>query len=303
MAGAELAGGAPRRAGGANLRREWPTYLVLTLAGAVMLFPFLWMVLTSFKSMAEVNLAPPTLLPREWHPENYLEAWLKPESTFGRYFLNSLILAGVGTALQLLVCVPAAYAFAAMEFRGRELLFIILLATTMIPAEVTLIPNFVTIRHVPLAGGNDLFGQGGKGLYDSYAGMILPTLANPFAIFLLRQQFRTVPRDYWEAAQLDGASRPRYLWHVLIPLATATLVTVVLFGLLARWNALLWPLLVTSSESLRPIQVGLLYFRGEEGSRFHTLMAAATFTALPGILLYFAAQRRIVDGLASGVKG
>ncbi|NJN15375.1 MAG: carbohydrate ABC transporter permease [Oscillochloris sp.] len=303
MAGAQLSGSVAQSKRIHHVRREWFTYLVLTLAGIVMLFPFLWMILTSFKSMAEVNLAPPTLIPREWYPSNYLDAWFKPESTFGRYFLNSLLISVVGTALQLLVCVPAAYAFATMEFPGRGVLFIVLLATTMIPAEVTLIPNFVTIRHIPLVGGNDLFGAGGKGLYDSYAGIMVPYLANPFSIFLLRQQFRTVPRDYWEAAQLDGTGRLGYLWHVLTPLSIATLITVVLFGLLSRWNALLWPLLVTSSEGLRPVQVGLLYFRGEEGSRFHTLMAAATFTALPGILLYFSAQKRIVDGLASGIKG
>jgi multiple sugar transport system permease protein len=288
----------------AHTRTYWPTYLLLTLGGLVMVFPFVWMVLTSFKDAAEVNLAPPTVVPQAWHPENYRNAWLRPESTFGRYFFNSTVLAVVGTTAQIVVCVLAAYAFATMQFRGKGVLFLALLATTMIPAEVTIIPNFVTIRHVPLMGGNDLFGQGGRGLYDSYAGVILPGIANAFSIFLLRQQFMTSPRDYWEAAQLDGCSRWMYLWRVLLPLSSATLFTVVLFGLLARWNALLWPLLVTSSEALRPVQVGLLYFRGEEGANFHTLMAAATFTALPGIVLYFFGQRQIVEGLGStGVKG
>jgi len=288
----------------AYTRTYWPTYLLLTLGGLIMVFPFVWMVLTSFKDAAEVNLAPPTVVPQAWHPENYRSAWLRPESTFGRYFFNSTVLAVVGTTAQIVVCVLAAYAFATMQFRGKGVLFLTLLATTMIPAEVTIIPNFVTIRHVPLMGGNDLLGQGGRGLYDSYAGVILPGIANAFSIFLLRQQFMTSPRDYWEAAQLDGCSRWTYLWRVLLPLSSATLFTVVLFGLLARWNALLWPLLVTSSEALRPVQVGLLYFRGEEGANFHTLMAAATFTALPGIVLYFFGQRQIVEGLGSaGVKG
>lgn len=287
-----------------HVRAYWWTYLLLAVAGAIMMFPFLWMLLTSFKSMAEVNLSPPTLLPQEWHPENYIDAWLRPESTFGRYFLNSSLLAIVGTAAQLGVSVLAAYAFATMEFPGKRVLFGALLATTMIPFEVTLIPNFVTIRHIPLAGGNNLLGQGGRGLYDSYAGILLPGLANAFAIFLLRQQFKTVPRDYWEAAQIDGAGRLSFLWHVLLPLSSATVVTVALFALLAFWNALLWPLLITSSEHLRPVQVGLLYFRGEEGSRFHTLMAAAMFTALPGILLYLLFQKQIIEGLStSGIKG
>ncbi len=290
-----------------NIRHQqnnWLVYLVLALGGAVMMFPFLWMGLTSFKSMAEVNLSPPTILPSEWHPENYIEAWVRPESTFARYFFNSALLAFAGTAAQVAIAVLAAYAFATMEFRGKGILFGALLATTMIPAEVTLIPNFVTIRQIPLAGGNNLWGQGGRGFYDSYTGILLPGLAHAFSIFLLRQQFKTVPRDYWEAAQLDGCGSMRFLWHVLLPLSAATVATVVLFGLLARWNALLWPLLVTSSESLRPVQVGLLYFRGEEGSRFHTLMAAAMFTALPGILLYLVFQKQIIEGLTtSGVKG
>lgn len=279
-------------------------YAALIVGALVMLFPFYWMVITSFKDLAEINLTPPTILPETWHPANYLTAWNKPESTFGRYFLNSALIAIGGTALQMFCAILAAYAFARMEFPLRGPLFLLLLATLMIPFEITLIPNFVTIRHLPLLGGNDITGAGGRGLYDSYGGIILPGIANAFSVFLLRQAFLQLPRDFWDAAQIDGASRWRFLWQIAVPLTLPTILTATLFALLARWKAVLWPLIITSSEELRPVQVAMLYFRGEEGPNFHYLMAAATLVALPGIVLYLLAQRHFTQGLSSaGVKG
>ncbi len=279
-------------------------YVALIVGALVMLFPFYWMVSTSFKDLAEINHTPPTLLPQLWHPENYLTAWNKPESTFGRYFLNSAIIALGGTALQMFCAILAAYAFAWMDFPLKGPLFLLVLTTLMIPFEVTLIPNFVTIRHLPLLGGNDITGDGGRGLYDSYGGIILPGLANAFSVFLLRQAFLQLPRDFWDAAQIDGAGRWLSLWRVAVPLTMPTILTATLFALLARWKAVLWPLIVTSSEDLRPVQVAMLYFRSEEGPNFHYLMAAATLVALPGVVLYLLAQRHFTEGLASaGVKG
>ncbi len=279
-------------------------YLALIVGALVMLFPFYWMVSTSFKDLAEINRTPPTVLPQAWHPENYVTAWNKPESTFGRYFLNSAIIAIGGTALQMFCAILAAYAFARMDFPLKGPLFLLLLATLMIPFEVILIPNFVTIRHLPLLGGNDITGTGGRGLYDSYSGIILPGLANAFSVFLLRQAFLQLPRDFWDAAQIDGAGRWLFLWRVAVPLTLPTILTATLFALLARWKAVLWPLIITSSEELRPVQVAMLYFRSEEGPNFHYLMAAATLVALPGVVLYLLAQRHFTEGLASaGVKG
>jgi len=279
-------------------------YIVLIVGAAVVFFPFLWMLLGSFKTLRESNLFPPTFLPRDWHPQNYPDAWLKPSSTLGRYLWNSAITATAGTLGQLLVGVLAAYAFARLRFRGRDALFLLVLATTMVPGEITLIPNFVTIRHFPLMGGNDLFGNGGKGLYDTYAAMILPGLAGAFTIFLLRQAFLAVPDEFWEAAQLDGASSLTYLWRILLPLAAPSLLTVGLLGFVSRWNALLWPLLVTRSESLRPVQVAMTYFQDENVTNYGLLMAASLIVTLPVILLYLVAQRRFIEGVASsGVKG
>jgi multiple sugar transport system permease protein len=262
------------------------------------------MVLGSFKSLQESNLFPPTFLPRAWQPQNYLDAWTRPPSTLGRYLLNTTIVAVGGTIGQLTIGVLAAYAFARLRFPGHKLLFVLVLATTMVPNEITLIPNFVTIRHWPLAGGNDLFGNGGQGLYDSYAAMILPGLAGAFPIFLLRQTFLTVPNEYWEAAQLDGASNLGYLWRILLPLTAPALLTVGLLGFVARWNALLWPLLVTRRESIRPVQVAMTYFQDENVTNYGLLMAAAFIVTVPIILLYLLAQRRFIEGVAaSGLKG
>lgn len=279
-------------------------YLVLGIGAAVMLFPFVWMVLSSLKTFQEVNLSPPTVLPDEPQLSNYSRAWGRPPSGFGRYFLNSLVVASIGTGLQLVTGITAAYAFARMKFRLNNSLFLLVLATMMIPFEAKVVPNYVLIRRIPLLGGNDLAGQGGSGMYDSFAGMIVPGIASAFAIFLLRQAFMAVPRDYWDAVRVDGASHWTFLWRVLVPMTKPALLTVVLFGLLARWNELLWPLIATQSESIRPVQVGLMVFSGDEGSLPHLLMAAATFVALPGIVLFLFVQRRFVEGLASfGVKG
>lgn len=279
-------------------------YLALGIGAAVMLFPFVWMVLSSLKTFQEVNLSPPTVLPEDPQVSNYTEAWARPPSGFGRYFVNSMVVATVGTMLQLGTGITAAYAFARMRFRLNNALFVVVLATMMIPFEAKVVPNYVLIRRIPLFGGNDLAGQGGSGLYDSFAGMIVPGIASAFAIFLLRQAFMAVPRDYWDAVRVDGASHWTFLWRVLVPITKPAVLTVVLFGLLARWNELLWPLIITQTESIRPVQVGLMAFSGDEGSLPNLLMAAATFVALPGIALFLFVQRRFVEGLASfGVKG
>lgn len=292
---------------GAPTGSRWTLGAILALLIAIsvlMLFPFAWMVLGSFKNIAESNQFPPTFWPREWVPENYRDAWLAPPSTLGRYFVNTVIIAVVGAGAQLVIGVLAAYAFAQLRFRGRDVLFMIVLATTMVPAEVTLIPNFVTIRHFPLFGGNDITGAGGSGLYDTYAAMILPGLASAFPIFLLRQAFMQVPRDLWEAAQIDGAGSWSYLWRILVPLTIPALMTVAIFGVVGRWNALLWPLIVTRSEHLRPVQVAMIYYQNEFLTNYGMLMAAAVMVTLPIVAFYLVVQKQFITGITTtGIKG
>lgn len=280
------------------------SYSILIAGALLMLFPFIWMVLGSFKDIEESNRFPPTIWPETWHPENYGRAWSAPPSTLGRYLLNSTIISIIGTALQVVICALAGYAFAMLRFRGREALFLLVLATTMIPGEVTLIPNFVTIRRFPLLGGNDLFGAGGSGLYDTYIAIILPGLVGAFNIFLLRQAFMTTPREYWEAAQIDGCGSFAYLWRVMIPLALPTLLTVAVFGFIGRWNSLLWPLIITRSEALRPVQVAMTYYQTEFLTDYGTLMAASIIVTLPIIIFFVLVQRQFIAGVINaGLKG
>jgi multiple sugar transport system permease protein len=296
----------PRRIDGRRLPRPGRLllYLLLVLGAALMMFPFVWMLLTSLKTMQGVNLSPPEILPDDPQWSNYSRAWFAPKSSFGKYFVNSLVVATVGTVVQLFTGITAAYAFAWLRFRFKNVLFILVVATMMVPFEAKVVPNYVLIRRLPLLGGNDINGVGGSGLYDTYAGMILPGVASAFAVFLLRQAFMTVPRDFWDAVRVDGASHWTFLWRILVPLTRPAIVTVVLFGFLGRYNELLWPLIITQSESIRPVQLGLILFSSDEGQLYHLMMAASAFVALPGIVLFVLVQRRFIEGLSSaGVKG
>jgi multiple sugar transport system permease protein len=289
-------------------RRSMTTSLLLytvVVGGAVVIaFPFVWMLLTSFKSIQESNAYPPDILPRDWRWSSFREAWNTPPSTLGRYLFNSALIATVGTALQLAFCILAAFAFARLRFRGRDGLFLLVLSTTMVPNEVTLIPNFVTIRHFPLAGGNDLSGSGGSGLYDTYAGIILPGLAGAFTIFLLRQAFMQVPNDLWEAAQIDGSRSLRFLFGVMLPLSLPAILTVTIFAFVARWNALLWPLIITRSESLRPVQLAMTFYQSEFQTDHGLVMAASVIVTLPIVVLYVVVQKHFITGVANtGLKG
>jgi multiple sugar transport system permease protein len=279
-------------------------YTFIVGGALAVLFPFIWMFLGSFKDLAESNRFPPTILPEVWHPSNYLKAWTSPPGTLGRYLRNSAIIALTGAGLQTLICALAAYAFSRLRFRGRDLLFMLVLATTMVPGEITLIPNFVTIRRFPLVGGNDLWGAGGSGFYDTYTAMILPTLAGAFNIFLLRQAFLSVPNEFWEAAQLDGCGSFGFLWRIMAPLTLPALFTVSIFSFISRWNGLLWPLIVTRSEAIRPVQVAMIYYQSEFATDFGTMMAASLIATLPIIVLYVLVQRQFIAGIINtGLKG
>jgi multiple sugar transport system permease protein len=262
-------------------------HLALLTAGLTAAFPFLWMVLTSLKTAGEALAFPPTLAPAVPQWSNYAEAW--SAAPFTRYFANTLFVASAVTLLVVMTALFAGYAFAWLEFPGRRLLFGLYLATMMIPFEVVLIPNFLLVSHL--------------GWYDRYQALILPWGANVFAVFLLTQLFRSVPRDYLEAAQLDGCGHWQFMWRVAAPLARPALATAGLFAFLGSWNSLLWPLLVTQNDTMRPIELGLRYFVEAEGPRPHLLMAASTLAMLPILALFFLAQRTFIEGVSAGVKG
>jgi multiple sugar transport system permease protein len=276
--------------------RKVTSYLVLTAGALLVAFPFFWMVSTSLKTEAETNAVPPRLLPVSPQWGNYADTWSSAgeasseRGTFAVYFRNSLVVAVSVTAGVLVTSILAAYAFAFMDFPGRQAVFVLFLATMMIPFEVTLIPNYMTITRL--------------GLYDRMAALIVPWLANGFSIFLVRQFFMTIPRDYVEAAQLDGCSHWRFVWTVAVPMAKPVLATVTIFTFLGSWNAFLWPLLVTTSPHTRVVQVGLALLRSEESTNLNTLMAASAIVMVPVLVLYLFLQRRFIEGVAgAGLKG
>jgi len=276
-------------------------HLVLIVVGAVVAYPFYFMVTTALKDFFEATANPPTLFPTSLHFENYVEAWSR--QPWARYFANTVFIAAATVGGEIVIAILAAYAFAQMNFRGKNVLFALFLATYMMPSEATLIPNFVMMSKAP-PGVNPLFPIPRLNLYDTYAAQILPFLASAFSVFLLRQQFLAIPRELRDAAVIDGAGHLRFLWSIVLPLSVPALVTVAILSFYASWNSFLWPFIVTSSEAVRPVQVGLNAFRAEAGSQYHLLMAASSFVVAPIVLLYLIGQRFLVQGVArTGIRG
>jgi multiple sugar transport system permease protein len=277
-------------------------HVVLLGVGFVLAFPFIWMLLTSFKPFEETLRTPPTVLPVQWRPENYAEAWRAAD--FPRFFLNSAVISLSTVGGTLLTSILAAYAFARLRMPGRDLLFLICLGTMMIPQEVTLIPNFVILRNLPCPLPTDLICNPRGGWLDTYTATSVPWWVSAFSIFLLRQFFLTIPNELWEASQLDGATHLGYLWRVVVPLSAPALVTVALYAFVQSWKSFLWPLIMTSRPEVRPIQVGLSTFALENGTYYQLLMAASAFTIVPVVLLFVLVQRHFLESIArSGLKG
>jgi ABC-type glycerol-3-phosphate transport system permease component len=268
---------------------EVAVYALLAFAGLVALLPLVWMLLTSLKSSQEIAQFPPTVLPETWVWGNYAEALAA--APFGRFFLNSAVVAGAATLGVLLTSSLAGYAFSHIAFRGRGAVFGLLVATLAIPNEVTIIPAYLVMRTL--------------GWVDTYAALIVPSLASVFGVFLLRQAFAATPRDLLEAAQLDGCGHLRYLLEVVLPLNRAALASLALLTFLGQWNAYLWPLLVTTSEELRTVQIGLRYFADPDlGVDWGPLMAASTLVVAPTLVVFLVAQKHLVEGFATaGLKG
>jgi ABC-type glycerol-3-phosphate transport system permease component len=277
-----------------RILKKIPIHIVLIIGAISMVMPFIWMVSTSLKTPQETFIPPdffhlrPTWIPHEVIGSNYAQAW--SEVPFPRYFLNTIFIAACTVTGVLITSCLAAYAFAKFDFPGRETLFIFFLSMMIVPQAVYLVPSFIILSRL--------------GWVDTYAALTVPWLAQIFSIFLLRQQFRTIPNDYYDAALIDGCSRMGFLWRVLVPLSKPTLITIGLFSLLGSWNTFIWPLIMTNSDKLRPIQVGLSYFAQEQGTEYGLMMAAATFCIAPVVVIYFFAQKQVIESYArSGIKG
>jgi len=317
-------------------------YLILFVCGISMIIPFIWMVTTAVKSQLEVNKGNVGFLPYEEYPvysdgsetyrikivtsdkdssyvnifdeegtiissferipnssisekkklklhfENFITAFNKVP--FGRYFLNTIIVSLSVVVGVIITGSLAAYAFARMRFYGREFLFYLFISMMMVPQPVYLIPSYIVLNSL--------------NWLNSYQALIIPWITNIFTIFLLRQQFKTIPQELFDAASIDGCSRWGILWKIVLPLSKSVIATAAIFGFIGSWNSFMWPLVMIDNPNLRVLQVGLSYFSQEASSQTTLLMAASTFSILPLLILFLVAQRQIISSFASsGLKG
>jgi multiple sugar transport system permease protein len=264
-------------------------WMIVMAGGLMMVVPFLWMVLTSLKTDAEALAFPPRVFPEYFRWENYAEAW--KIAPFGRFFFNSVVVSIAITLGSLLLNSLAAFGFAKYPFRGRNVLFIGLLATMMIPGQVTLIPSFLLLKHLAWL--------------DTYTGLIVPGLAGAFGIFFLRQAMLTIPDEFLDAARLDGASELAIYRRVALPLVKPALATLAVFTFLGAWNDFLGPLILVKSEEMKTLPLAISALSaGHYVMSWPLLMAGASFVVVPVLLVYLFAQRYFVEGVASGgLKG
>jgi multiple sugar transport system permease protein len=286
--GARLRSGAPSRLKLSRRAGRLLGYLALAAGALVTLFPFAWMVSTSLKPDLAVFQTPPQLVPHPFRPENY--SHVVDLFPIWRFLANSAVVAFFSTTLQVGTSAMAAYAFTRLPFRGSNALFVLYLATLMVPFQVIVVPLFVEMRYLHLV--------------NSYPGLILPTVASAFGTFLLRQSFMQLPRDLEEAAFVDGAGHLRVFWQIALPLARPALATFGIFAFMASWNSFLWPFVIVSSQKLMTLPVGLANLQGEHFTAWNLVMAGTTISVVPIVAVYLLAQKHIVRGVVlSGIKG
>lgn len=259
--------------------RKTVEWIGLLIVAFLFVFPFLWMASTAFKTMPEVRQFPPTLLPETWEWSNFAQAW--ESGPFLMYTWNSILVAVGILILQFLTAVPAAYAFARYKFPGRNLLFGLVLIALMIPGQVIFLPIYVQLS--------------GWGLVNTLWSLILPYAASAFGIFLLRQAFMQVPDEVIEAARLDNASEWKIMWTIMVPMAKPVLVTFGLFSFIYHWNDYFWPLIMTNSDEVRTLPIGISSLHmSDGGTLWNVMMAGNMILILPILVIFFVAQRHII---------
>lgn len=278
-----------------RLSRPSPWHLVLIPITFVLLVPLIWMVITSLETAAETHRFPPVLFPHSPQWSNYPDAL--NAAPFVRFMLNSAIVAVLVVISNLALCSVAGYAFARLRFFGRGLLFAVMMATLMVPFQVTMIPEFLIVKWMGVHVWNQL------GI-DHLGALIVPNLATAFGIFFLRQFFLTIPVELEEAARIDGTSRLGVVFKIVIPLSMPALSTLAALTFLDSWNSFMWPLIVVSTQSNMTLPLGLTTFQGSHDTNWQLLMAGNVFSLLPMLLVFFAAQRYFVRSVAAtGLKG
>jgi len=267
---------------------SWPIHGCLVLSSCLFVVPFLWMILTSIKTLGESTLVPPTIFPAIPQWSNYTEVF--NSLPFVTYYVNTVLMTAGRTLGQLLLCSLAAYAFARIEFPGRNVLFLLMLSVLMVPGYVVLLPQYIIMKDL--------------GWINTLQALIVPGIFSAFGTFLLRQFFLTLPRELDEAAKLDGANHLQIYWHVILPLAKPALIALAIFVCLWSWNDLLWPLVVTDSPDKMTLSVGLAMLQGEHLTDFPILMAGAVLASWPMLVMFIFWQRHFIEGIAiTGTKG
>ena len=265
-------------------------HLFLIGTGLLVAMPIFIAIFASFKLPEDITNYPPTLLPEAWTVENYVTAWTS--TPFGRFFLNSVVQTGIIVVANIVFSILAAYAFSFLHFPGRDILFYLVVGSLMIPFQLTFIPNFVLVTE--------------WGWANTFQGLTAPFLASAFGVFMLRQFFLSIPKDLHDSARIDGASNWRFLWQILVPISKGSISAFGIFSFLAAWSQYLWPLIITSEENWRTIQIGLRFFLfdQERGADWGAIMASAVIALIPTLFIFLVAQRQLVKGIAmTGLKG
>ena len=263
-------------------------YFLLVIFAIITVFPFYWMISSSLKSGFEVIQTPPTMLPEKVMWSNYSTAFSM--APFGRYFINTIIVTALSIISTVVISILSAFAFSHLEFKGRDLIFSIFIASMMIPGEVLIVNNFKTISNL--------------GMIDTYTSLFIPYAASVLYIYMLREFFLTVPKQLYYAAKVDGAGDWKFLWSILVPIAKPSIITICILVGINSWNAFLWPLLVTNSVEMRLVANGLTAFQSDAGNSYELLMAASTIITLPIVLVYIFLHKKIMSGISiGGIKG
>ncbi len=263
-------------------------FAIAALLALAFLIPMAYTVISAFKPLEDITSVPIRWIPKEIQWENFTEPFR--EKNFGRYFLNSAIVAIAVTASSLFFCSLAGYSLSKYEYKGRDFFFILVLITMMVPIETTIVPLAMIVRKF--------------GWMNNYAGLIVPVMITPFGIFWMRQFTLTIPKAYAEAGRIDGLSEFQIFWSLILPLCKPALGALAIFTFMGNWNSLIWPLIVASKDEYRTMPVGLVAFQGEFFTPFNQLFAMAVVAIIPTLLIFIFLRRELIKGLAmGGIKG
>jgi multiple sugar transport system permease protein len=287
-------------------------YIILVPGAILFVAPFAWLVSASMQHVGDIFSWPPQWIPKHPTLDGYKTffgagndaAQAQAAGNVGRWFINSAFVATSVTVLQLFFNSLAAYVFAKRKFPGRDAIFLVFLATMMVPGQVTLIPNYLVLKHIPLFGGNDILGLGGHGWLDSYYGLILPGSVSAFGIFLLRQYMKSIPDELLDAARIDGASEFKIFWRIVLPLCRPALAAMAIFTFTYAWEDFFWPLIIVASPDHYTAPLGLALFVVKNRTSWNLLMAGSVIATLPMVVVFMIFQRNFIKGISlSGIKG